>query len=78
MNDSIRGCSEVLGAFSSFLVRGFRCFFVIFGTSMGGFPFETQCAQFAKLRAFWKIGPKKHPKLQQFGMVMRHKTYFSR
>ena len=48
--DGIRGCSKVK-----------RCFFIIFGISMGGFPFQTQCAQFAKLGEFWKIWPKKRP-----------------
>ncbi len=45
--DGIQGCSKVLG-----------CFFVIFGISMGGFLFQIQCVQFAKLGAFSKIWPK--------------------
>ena len=46
------------------------------GISMGGFPFKTQCAQFAKSGVFRKIRPKSTKIcsnwvfLRQFGIVM--------
>ncbi len=46
--DGIHGCSKVLG-----------CFFFIFGIPMGGFPFQIQCAQIAKLGVFLKNWEKK-------------------
>ncbi len=58
--DGIRGCSKIL-----------ECFFVIFGILMGGFPFQTQCAQFAKLGAFWKIWSKQHPICFKLGVFCR-------
>ena len=67
--DGIPGCSVALG-----------CFFIIFGISMSGFPFQTQSAQFAKLGAFLKIWPKSTQFgtnfLQKFGIVMVTKSVF--
>ena len=68
------------------MLKTFRVLFVIFGISTGGFPFQTQCAKFANLDAFWKIWSKKHPIcskfcgfLQQFGIVMGPKiTLYTR
>ena len=61
--DGIRGCSKVLGAFSSY----------IFGIH----------TQFAKLSAFWKILPQKHPICSKLGVFCSNlatvtKSYFSR
>ena len=39
------------------MLKGFRVRFWHFGISMGGFPFQTQCTQFATLGAFWKVCP---------------------